>query len=81
MTFSLPSSHDEIIVLLSRGAKPEEIIQYKPSAQLQERVSLLLRWSKERPLEDAEKSELDHYMVLEHIMRLAKIHARRSLQS
>ena len=77
MALTIPSPHDEIILLLSQGASPEEIIRYKPSAALQERMSLLLSWSKERPLSEVEKAELDHYLVLEHIMRLAKIHARR----
>ncbi len=79
MNFITPTPHDEIILLLSSGASPEEIVRYKPSEGLQERVSSLLRWSKERQLDYEEQCELDHYLVLEHIMRLAKIHARRRI--
>ncbi|MBP8240075.1 MAG: hypothetical protein KAX50_08945 [Saprospiraceae bacterium] len=72
-------THDEMILLLSSGASPEEIIRYKPSLQLQQRVSFLLDLAKERPLSSEEQAELSHYLVLEHIMRLAKINARRRL--
>lgn len=71
------SEHDEIIAFLSSGASPEEIIQFKPSTDLQNRLSDLLSMAKTRELNPEEKAELDHYLVLEHIMRLAKIHARK----
>ncbi len=79
MNFVAPSTHDEIILLLSSGASPEEIVLYKPSKDLQERVSTLLARNKERALTIEEQAEIDHYLVLEHIMRLAKLHARRRL--
>jgi hypothetical protein len=81
MMFNNTVAHDEIILLLSSGASPEEIVRYKPSLQLQERFSQLLNFNKQRSLSDEEKAELDHYLTLEHIMRLAKIHARRHLSA
>lgn len=51
----------------------------KPSPALQERVSELLATSKEGQLSHQEERELDRYMVLEHLVRLAKIHAYRHL--
>jgi hypothetical protein len=44
-------------------------------------VSELIEWEKTRGLTDDEKSELDHYMQLEHVMRLAKARARARLSN
>jgi hypothetical protein len=71
--------YDEIISFLASGASPAAIVAFKPSSQLQSRVSDLLFREKNERLTAEEKSELDHYLVLEHIMRLAKIRARRLL--
>lgn len=79
MNFETLPFHDEMIQILASGASPEDIVRYKPSPQLQERVTVLLNLAKERTLSSEEQAELDHYLVLEHIMRLAKINARRRL--
>ena len=79
MNYDILATHDEMIQLLASGTTPEEIVRYKPSPELQERVSFLLNLAKERTLSSEECAELDHYLVLEHIMRLAKINARRRL--
>ena len=41
----------------------------------------LFRSQKTTGLSDEEKAELDHYMWLEHVMRMAKIRARRMMNS
>jgi len=75
-------AYDEIINFIAAGATPAAIVAFKPSADLQSRVSdLLFREKNESLTDEEEKAELDNYLVLEHILRLAKIRARRHLQS
>jgi hypothetical protein len=52
------------------------VIDFRPSEAAQERVTDLLSREKDGELSATEKSELNHYMQLEHLMRLAKVRAR-----
>jgi hypothetical protein len=56
---------------------PEQVIVARPSPELQSRVSELLERAKSQTLTRQEERELDHYLVLEHLLRLAKAHAYR----
>ncbi len=49
------------------------------SEAAKDRVAKLIHWEKTEGLSAAETAELDHYMQLEHLMRLAKARARRHL--
>jgi len=53
----------------------------RPSEKAKKRVATLLRKEKTSSLSVEEKSELDHYLQLEHLMRLAKARARRYLSN
>ncbi|MDQ3633695.1 MAG: hypothetical protein M3405_04200 [Acidobacteriota bacterium] len=55
---------------------PQSVIDFRPSEAAQERVTDLLSREKDGELSATEKSELNHYMQLEHLMRLAKVRAR-----
>jgi hypothetical protein len=44
-------------------------------------VADLIQREKEQPLAPEEKAELDHFMELEHILRMAKARARQILAS
>jgi hypothetical protein len=52
------------------------MIDFRPSEASQARVEDLLAREKDGELSSAEKSELDHYLQIEHLMRLAKARAR-----
>ena len=68
------SAYDQIATILARlGA--EEILKLKASDEMQERMELLLKKSRENNLSIEEKDELDHFIVLERLVRLAKIRA------
>lgn len=56
---------------------PAKLIAFRPSAETAERVSELIDLEKNDQISDDEKYELDHYMQLEHLMRMAKILARK----
>ncbi len=58
---------------------PDDLIAFQPSKATSDRVELLIFKEKRDGLTVEEKDELDAYMVLEHIMRLAKAKARKNL--
>jgi hypothetical protein len=69
----------EIIDFIAAGASSRDVIQFRPSLAAQQRVEELLEREQMEGLSAQEKSELDHFMQLEHIMRLAKAKAREIL--
>ena len=69
-------AYEEVVDFIASGTTPKNVIAFRPSEAAQERVSDLLQREKNSALTGAEKSELDHYMQLEHLMRLAKARAR-----
>jgi hypothetical protein len=71
----------EIIDFLAAGATPQAIVDYHPSAELRRRVVELIAREREAGLSLEDRSELDHAMVLEHILRIAQQRARRFLIS
>lgn len=68
------SVYDEIAGLLAQLA-PAKILALKASIEIQERLEFLIEEPKEGRLSAQEKDELDHYIVLERLVRLAKIRA------
>ncbi|MFN0034872.1 MAG: hypothetical protein ACKVUS_07395 [Saprospiraceae bacterium] len=68
------SVYDEIAELLAQLA-PGKILALKASGEMQERLEFLIEKSKEDQLTIREKDELDHYIVLERLVRLSKIRA------
>jgi hypothetical protein len=69
------SAATDIIAVLTSQPTPEQVLALGPSDAMQERVSELLRRSKTDGLSRAEESELDRYLYLEHLVRLAKARA------
>jgi len=57
------------------------VIDFRPSEAAQARVEDLLEREKDGELSSAERSELDNYLQIEHLMRLAKARARDFLTS
>ena len=72
--------YEEVAVFLAEVA-PKQIMAYKPSADTQQRFDLLVARKKAGTLNTEETSELEHYFMLEHIFRLAKIRAAMRLES
>lgn len=69
-------AYEEVIDFIAAGTTPQNVIAFRPSEESQKRVSDLLERSKSDDLSSAEKSELEHYLQIEHLMRLAKARAR-----
>ena len=64
-----------IVELLASQPAPEQVLAVRPSPELQTRVSELLARSKAGELSRPEEAELERYLLLEHLVRLAKAHA------
>jgi hypothetical protein len=74
-------SYLEIIDFIATGTTPQAVVDYHPSADAQQRVAALIERDKDGKLSPEEKAELDHFMDLEHILRMAKARARQILTS
>ena len=72
---------DEFIDLLLSSGNPHLIVNFKPGEATVRRVEELLDKEKEGVISQEEKSELDNFLVLEHVIRLAKIRARKRLKA
>jgi hypothetical protein len=72
----MPAS-EEIIDLL---AQAPNVLNFKPSEQARNRVWELIAREKEGTLTEEEHNELEHYAQVEHVMRLVKAQARKSLK-
>ncbi|HWQ35207.1 MAG TPA: hypothetical protein VNQ79_20345 [Blastocatellia bacterium] len=73
-------AYEEVIDFIAE-ANPAKVLAFRPSEEARARVSDLIHREKTSGLSPEEKSELDHYMQLEHLMRMAKIRARRYMKS
>ena len=72
-------AYEEIVDFLAAGTSPDSLIRFQPSEAAKERVADLIRREKTSGLSREETEELNHYIQLEHLMRLAKARARRHL--
>lgn len=69
-------AYDEIVDFIAAGTTPQSVAQFEASQQSKDYVADLIHREKTSGLTTDEASELDHYLKLEHIMRLAKGRAR-----
>ena len=69
-------AYDEIIEFIAAGTTPDAVAHFEPSQETKDHVADLIHKEKTSTLTVEESSELDHYMKLEHLMRLAKARAR-----
>jgi len=69
-------AYEEVIDFIAAGTTPQNVIDFRPSDAAQQRLEDLVAREKEDALSAEEKFELDHYLQLEHLMRLAKARAR-----
>src|SRR6266849_10293468 len=71
-TMNAAKSYEEIIDFIAAGTTPEAVVAFRPSDAVQRRVAELTERSKEGTISPEERSELDDYLQLEHIMIMAK---------
>jgi hypothetical protein len=78
MSSTIPAYH-EIIDFIAGGTTPEQVINFRPSPQIQKMVEELVQKDEDHKATPKEKAELFHFMELEHILRMAKARARQIL--
>ncbi len=69
----------EIIDFIASGTTPESVVGFHPSPEAERRVADLIQREKDEGLSGEEKAELEHFLELEHILRMAKARAREIL--
>ena len=72
-------AYEEFVDFIAAGTTPETVIAFRPSEAAKTRVAELIRREKSDSLSPDETSELQHYLHIEHLMRLAKARARQRL--
>ncbi|MBO0936894.1 hypothetical protein J2I47_10095 [Fibrella sp. HMF5335] len=70
----------DLIDLIAPGVTPEQIINFKPSTEAQDRLSELLYKNRTTRLTAEEERELDRFRDVEHIIRMAKARARKYVE-
>ncbi len=66
--------YDEVATFMA-SMNPVKVIAFKPSKVNQNRLDFLLDKQKEKELSNAELSELEHFLMLNRIIGLAKARA------
>lgn len=74
-------AYEEIIEFIAAGSSSREVAAYRPSDATRARVADLVVREKTEGLTPQESSELQSYLHLEHLMRLAKARARQRVAS
>jgi hypothetical protein len=74
------SVYDELAYFLA-SLSPRRVLAYKASSQAQARVNVLLEKNKISGLTTDENAEMERYMTVEHIVRLAKAKALQKLNT
>ena len=72
-------AYDEIVDFIASGTTPNTVVDFHPSEETKTRVADLIHREKTAGLTSEETAELNHYMQLEHLMRLARARARHHL--
>ena len=73
------SDERTIMALLTSQPTPEQVLALHPSPEFQARAGELLERSKHGELTAHERTELDRYLLIEHLVRLAKANAYKRL--
>ena len=73
-------AYDELVDAIATGPAAERIVQFRASEANQRRVADLLERERNGSLTAQETAELDRYLQLEHLVRLAKARAHLYLQ-
>ncbi len=78
MVLEYNSVYDELAFFLA-NLSPRKVLACKASPKAQERVNILLEKNSSIGLTADENAEMERYMTVEHIVRLAKAKAMQKL--
>jgi hypothetical protein len=74
-------AYEEFVDFLAGGSTPQGVIDFRPSDTTKTRVAELIHRQKTASLSSDETAELNQFLQVEHLMRLAKARARQRLAS
>lgn len=74
-----PAIFSEILGFLVESPSPDDILSFKPSEELEDRLSYLMSKNKQDTLTDAEHDELESFLNLNHFVNMLKIRARKKI--
>ena len=69
-------AYEEIVDFIAGGVSAASVARYEASPATKERVAALIHREKTTGLAADEHAELDYYLQMEHVLRLAKARAR-----
>ncbi len=78
-TATLPTTIYDQLAEYIASLDPRKILQFNAAAELQARLDFLLDKQKNIRLTRKEKGELEHYLIVNRIVGLAKARARHHL--
>ena len=64
-----------VLQFLIKQPSPKEVVEFEPTAEMQERASLLLQKNREGTLTPVEQKELDEYVRINHLVTMLKARA------
>ncbi len=70
----------EVMTFLEKNPLPEEVLKFKASAKLQNRLRKLLAKNKEIRLSESEEMEMEELKKIEHIVVMLKIQLAKKLK-
>jgi hypothetical protein len=73
-------AYEELVDFIANGSTPQSVVDFQPSTETKNLVADLIRRQKVDSLTPDETAELNHFLQIEHLMRLAKARARERLQ-
>jgi hypothetical protein len=72
-------AYEEFVDFIAAGPTPKDVVEFRPSEAANAHVADLIHRQKTDCLTTEETAELNHYLQIEHLMRLAKARARQHL--
>lgn len=72
-------AYEDFVDFVAGGTTPQTVIDFRPSDATKTRVAELIHRQKTSSLSSDETAELNQFLQLEHVMRLAKARARQLL--
>lgn len=73
----IPQAYAEIVEFFAAGATPESILNFQLSEEAKEHIADLIYAHNNEGLTTDEKTELDNYLILEHLITLIKAVAHK----
>jgi hypothetical protein len=75
-TVDYPAVYEDLVELLAKCAKPDEVLAFQMSNDKQQRLDVLLSKNHAGTLSPQESAELEAFEQFEHVIRLLKARVR-----